>query len=345
MAKTLMIYALGGGWGHLNRSLALTRVATTKYQVKLIVNSSYLSQTDTKNLTNCQIFAISPQANFQQTGDRLKQIINQESFDCLIVDTFPRGLGGELKSLLPNISQPKVLVNRYLNPEYIERYRLQQFVDKNYNLILIPGETIPSTFADSSSGNSLSKTVNTAPWLIRNSSELADFSTAADLLGLIKQQAQQPLIIVLASGYKQELALYGEIACSLNRQGYRVRCLSATIPPACPPEIWRFHYPALECLWLADLVIGSGGYNTIFECQQLNIPLIAIAHRRLYDCQKTRIVTQQKQGKCWLAKNSSMAVSLAQKVLSCPKSKTLVSRSFLNGTKEAIAQIAKLISS
>ncbi|MGD1917904.1 MAG: UDP-N-acetylglucosamine--LPS N-acetylglucosamine transferase [Pleurocapsa sp.] len=333
MPKTLLIYALGGGWGHLNRILALARVAATKYRIKLISNSPYLSRIDTEN---CQVFAISPQASFQQTGDRLKQIIQQEAFDGVIVDTFPRGLGGELADLLPNIRQPKVLVNRYLNLEYIQRYRLKEFVRRNYNLIIIPGENTPSAFAD------LPQTIKTNPWLIRGSQKLANLPTAADLLGLTIKQTQQPLIIILASGYEAELALYGEIAHSLHQQGYQVRCLSGTLPPTCPLEIWRCHYPALECLWLADLVIGSGGYNTVFECDRLNLPLVAIPHKRLYDCQETRITAQQS--KCWLAKDKSTAVKLTQQLLSPIKTKPLKPTQFNNGAEEALEILAAIFS-
>ena len=136
MPQTLLIYSLGGGWGHLNRSLALARVAAKKYQIKLISNSPYLSLVNTDSY---ELFAISPQANFSQTKNAIEQIIKQEHFDCLIVDTFPRGLGGELSDLLTKTDRPKILVNRYLNPEYIDRYQLKEFVRQNYNLILIPG--------------------------------------------------------------------------------------------------------------------------------------------------------------------------------------------------------------
>lgn len=334
MAKTLLIYALGGGWGHLNRSLALAKVAARSYQIKLISNSHYLSQGNTKN---CGIFPISPHANFHQTKDIIQQIIQQEDFDCLIVDTFPRGLGGELAAFMANVRQPKILVNRYLNPEYIKRYKLKEFVRQNYSLILIPGESTPSVFAN------LPQTIKTDPWLICSSDELADLPTAANLLGLTIEQVQKPLIVVLASGNKPELVLYGEIAYFLSQQGYTVRCLSATLPPSCPTEIWRFHYPGMECLWLADVVIGSGGYNTVFECDRLNLPLIAIPHQRLYDCQETRIATQQKLGKCWRGRNKSLMLELIRQLLPRVKSLPIKPPSYQNGAIEAFNQVEHCI--
>ena len=174
--------------------------------------------------------------------------------------------------------------------------------------------------------------------MIRSSHELADLSTAATILGLNSEQTQ-PLIIVLASGYRPELTLYGAIAQLLSRQGYTVRCLSATLPPYCPTEIWRFHYPALECLWLANVLIGSGGYNTVFECALLDLPLIAIPHQRQYDCQESRII---RQDKCWLARNKFEAVGLARELLSNSQ-KLHKQRFYQNGTIEAVKQIDRCL--
>ena len=329
--QTWLIYALGGGWGHLHRSLALARVAKTQHQVKIITNCSYFANTSTQDY---HIYHIPPELDFQQTSDRLKQILQQTDYDHLIVDTFPRGLGGELTEIIATIDRPKVLVHRYLNPKYIKRYQLHQFVQRNYDLILIPGEHTASSFTH------LSQTHRTKPWVIRRSHELANLSTAATLLRLTPAQVQLPLVIILASGYASELAIYGMIAAILHQQGYIVRCLAPTLPPGCPSSIWQFHYPAMECLWLADLAIGGGGYNTVFECSLLNIPLIALPHQRLYDCQKTRIITQQQQSdRCFLAKNPTEVLELVPKLLPTTKSLPFQPSLFTDGVIEAIKKI------
>ena len=333
--QTWLIYALGGGWGHLNRSLALARVAANYHHIKIITNCSYIENV---GLENGRIYAIKPEADFTETSDRLKYIIQQTNYDCLIVDTFPRGLGGELTEILPTVAHPKILVHRYLNPQYIERYQLSQFIQCNYDLILIPGENTFSPFT------SLPQTHKTAPWLIRSSSELPNFSAAASLLGLTSSQVQLPLVIILASGYASELAVYGQIAAIISQKGYTVSCLSSTLPPGCPPSIWRFHYPAIECLWLADVVIGSGGYNTVFECSLLNIPLIALPHKRLYDCQKSRIITQQQQGdRFFLAKNPPEVIKLVQQLLPKTKSSLFPPPLFFNGVFTATQQITEML--
>ena len=67
-----------------------------------------------------------------------------------------------------------------------------------------------------------------------------------------------------------------------------MRCLAAKCPD-CSPDLWIFHYPGIECLLAADVVIGGGGYNTFYECAALKVPLVAIAQNRRYDRQAVRI--------------------------------------------------------
>ncbi|MEM9091540.1 MAG: hypothetical protein AAGC93_22725 [Cyanobacteria bacterium P01_F01_bin.53] len=45
----------------------------------------------------------------------------------------------------------------------------------------------------------------------------------------------------------------------------------------------------MDVLQLADVVIGSGGYNLVHECLALGISLIAFAQKRRYDRQARRI--------------------------------------------------------
>jgi len=40
-SNTWLIYALGGGWGHLNRAIALGRIASRNRPVKILTNTPY----------------------------------------------------------------------------------------------------------------------------------------------------------------------------------------------------------------------------------------------------------------------------------------------------------------
>jgi hypothetical protein len=130
-----LIYALGGGWGHLQRALSLARIAGP---IRILTNSRYA---EVGHALAC------PKGG----------LIN-----LLLVDTFPRGLLGELVNVLPKLTIPKILIHRDLNPRYVAQTNLRQFVLDNYDLVLVAGEPETAPFAD------LPIARQTAPWLIRS---------------------------------------------------------------------------------------------------------------------------------------------------------------------------------
>lgn len=52
--------------------------------------------------------------------------------------------------------------------------------------------------------------------------------------------------------------------------------LAADCPPNCQ-HLWISHHPGIECLAFSDVVVGSTGYNTVYECASLGVTLVAIA--------------------------------------------------------------------
>ncbi|MGC9527334.1 MAG: hypothetical protein ACP5D7_17510 [Limnospira sp.] len=281
--NTWFIYALGGGWGHLNRTLSLGRVAAATRRVRILTNSPYwLKMRELPSDFNGEVDWIAT-----ETADirgHIRGKLLGDRYGCLIVDTFPRGLGGELVEVVSGRSDFKtVLIHRDLNPNYVRRYDLISFVSHHFDLILIPGEGEDLPFAN------LPQVRYTEPWLSRNIWELPDRAIARSELGLPAETANKT-VLILASGREEELNFYGEVTVRLaGRKNLDVRCISAIQPPNCPPELWRFHYPAFEYLVAADVVVGSGGYNTVYECQALGIPLVSRPFRRLYDRQLQRL--------------------------------------------------------
>jgi hypothetical protein len=285
--QTWQIYALGGGWGHLNRALCLARIAAHQRFVRIITNSpyaSYITSLITQETSQILIETISPEANFQQTCTQVQNTLLKQDYDCLIVDTFPRGLGGELVKVFSQLKRiPKVLIHRDLNPDYIAAKDLTNFVNQNYNLVIIPGDSDDSPFAD------LPNVTQTLPWLIRSFSEL-EIDKAYNCLKLSYPQ-EKPVILVSSSGQPSELELFGLLTQELSDTFPEVivRCLAPICPANCPKKLWVSQYPGIECLPATDLVVGSGGYNTVNECLALQIPLVGIAYPRLYDRQTRRL--------------------------------------------------------
>ena len=97
------IYALGGGLGHLVRSLGLARAAIARgHHVTLLANTAYAPLLPVRAELGelGEFIAIPASFDRDQVTEFVHQSLCNQSFDTLIVDTFPRGLAGELAELL-----------------------------------------------------------------------------------------------------------------------------------------------------------------------------------------------------------------------------------------------------
>jgi predicted glycosyltransferase len=252
------IYALGGGWGHLTRAAALARAAIPRYPVGILTNSPHAGVVQTA-MPELGIVTLDPALSAPEARRAALREISAAQPDCLIVDTFPRGLGGELASILPRFDAKKVLVHRDLNPRYAAAANLREFVAGHYHLVLAPGEGEAFT------------AVATPPWLIREYEEIG------------AAMPQAGTILVCASGRPDELDWYAEAALALEARGARVRLIDR-------------HWPAMDLFATAGAVVGGGGYNTVYECLALAVPLIARAWPRKYDRQAVRLERAAQQG-------------------------------------------------
>jgi len=328
--ETWLIYALGGGWGHLNRALSLGRIAARHRRVEIITNSPYthhlLHQKPSSNpeISGCHIHLISPNAGLERTCQQVEQILCNTSYNCLIVDTFPRGLGGELVKILPQLeSIPRIFIHRDLNPEYVQVKNLHSFVQQHFNTIIVPGEGVDLPLAD------LPGVQHTLPWIIRNPEELPELKTARSLLQL--NQLDNPVVVVCAAGNLAEQPFFTDLATQLTTAfpHIAIRHLS----PHSPSHI--SHYPGIECFLAADAVIGAAGYNTVYECAALGVPLVAFALPRMYDRQQRRLQRDNLANCAWGVENSEEAIAAIQKILSARSSKPHSCPYYQNGAIQA----------
>lgn len=297
-----LIYALGGGWGHLNRSAALARAARSP--VRILTNSPYASQV---RIDGAELIAIDPSAAFNDAVSQIRGHIRQTRPSVLIVDTFPRGLGGELPN--HNGSGRNVLVQRDVTPKYAA---LVRGFAAGYDLILRPGE-----------GAAFPGAVTTAPWLIRDTVDPAPRDT----------------VLIVAGGNAEEQKWYGNVSNKLTKEcsDLPVRCVAPQLPPNCPPECWIRHWPAMDLISRARLVIGGAGYNTVHECAALNVPLIARPWPRQYDRQWLRAKRAAAR-----VHTVAEAVRAAMDLLNRKPPPPVYS--FNNGAVEAAAHIERLAS-
>ncbi|MCX7423590.1 MAG: hypothetical protein NT013_29205 [Planctomycetia bacterium] len=278
------IYALGGGLGHLVRSLGLARAAIARgHHVTLLANTASATLLPVAKELGSQGAFIKIPASFDraQVTAFIQHTLHQHTFDVLIVDTFPRGLAGELAELLPALSAKKVLVHRDLNPRYVEQANLTQLVNQ-YDVLLSPGELGPLAHRNHARF--------TTPWLIRDFDELLDQSSSWEQLRI--ERTDRPVIAVIAAGFPAEIQAMQTLAQRLtkatkDRANIRLIALDRSADtPDCPAiNLW----PMLATIRGIDLLIGAGGYNTVWEARATQTPLIAINRTRLYDLQESRL--------------------------------------------------------
>ena len=94
-------------------------------------------------------------------------------------------------------------------------------------------------------------------------------------------------------------------------------------------------WPLLVALPGADLLIGAGGYNTVYESRAIGVPLLAKGQSRLYDRQKRRLFYNEfcdgddailKSVRLWIEKQ--------------PQPKSSANPVYANGAKAAFDEIA-----
>lgn len=246
------------------------------------MNSPYAATVQAAlNRSHIQLHPLPHNSSPQSTHEYVQQWLEQAPFTRLIVDTFPRGLVGDLVDVLQMVDTPRCWVHRDLKLDYIAVKGIADFVQQHYELVLVPGEAAAPL-------QHLAHACVTAPWLLRDGVEL--LAVRESLQNRLNVDGLRPLLIVCATGQPGELQLFGDVTRQLAQQfpACLVRCLAHECPPNCPAELWIAHWPGIEVLQLADVVIGGAGYHTVYECAALNVPLVALPLRRKYDRQAER---------------------------------------------------------
>lgn len=282
-----LIYALGGGLGHLTRSVALARTAGQRgIQCTILANSAFAHRipvTGELNELDCLI-TIPPEFDRDATAARVARVLREVAFDLLIVDTFPRGLGGELAELLPSLDVPRALVHRDLSPQYVASYQLADFV-QTYDCLLLPGESGPL--------HSHPAAVQTERWLIRDAHELLSRDDARQqLLGAVVPD-DNPVVLVTGSGRDEEIDEMQQLADWL-RDGLTGQAQVCFSSPTSADDQQQLSWPVFRLFAGVDVLVGAGGYNTVSEARATRTPLLAFARQRLYDRQHVRLQVTER---------------------------------------------------
>ena len=205
-------------------------------------------------------------------------MLGRREFDVLIVDTFPRGLGGELAPWLDRLDVPRVLIHRDLSPSYA-RWADLPAVAGRYDLIILPGEDAPTgdLAARDAHGPLAGPRPRGTPRPRRGPADSAFPATTG------------PRSSSSAAGVPRRSKPPGRWrpgSTAISPTGPRSASLRRSTPSS-PDEvaIW----PLLEVAAGVDVLVGSGGYNTVHEARATATPLVALARPRRYDRQAHRL--------------------------------------------------------
>jgi len=301
------LYAMGGGMGHITRATALARgllhqssdgSGSTDARVTLLTNSSFADGLPIENELGprANVVRVDSQLSKDNTVVEVQRAFMTAAVSAVVVDTFPRGIAGELAEILPHFNCPKVLVHRDLNPSYCQKYRLSDFV-KIYDRLIVPGEA--ALF------ESFPNAISTPPWLIRNAEELLEPEDARCRLAV--KASTLPVAVVLGCGRSDEIEqMHGwamrladeftgklEVRFIVMKKPDSLADREKKLPNFKMISIWPF----FEVVRGASIVISGGGYNSVNESKAVGIPFCGVPRKRLYDRQEKRLSSNDCVGR------------------------------------------------
>lgn len=333
--------------GHLTRATALARgLLQLSYdhstvgadRVTVVTNTSFAASLPVENELGprAKVIRIDPQLTREETIFQVQRVFANMAMCAVIVDTFPRGIAGELPGILPRLTCRKVLVHRDLNPDYCQQYQLADFV-KIYDRLIVPGES--ALFAN------LPNAISTPPWLIRNVEELLTPEAARSRLAVT--QNRPPVAVVLGCGRGDEIEqmhgwairLAQDFVDELEVRFVVMEKIAGTGSSEKQPANFRTIsiWPFFEAIRGASIVISGGGYNSVNEARVAGVPFCGVPRKRLYDRQEKRISSSECV-ECYEEIRSRV-----DKVVSGFSAQPTGEVSFRNGIQQAVNAIRSVV--
>lgn len=299
------IYSLGGGLGHLNRSLCLARAAIRRnIKCTLLSNSEHIDFVRSTQTWQVEfapyinLVALPASLEAGAVREFVRDTMGNFPAGTFVVDTFPRGILGELVQILPGLGKEKcVLIARDLNAEYVKKFDIISFVNQHYGLVIDPG--------DHSSSDLQQHCVRTEMWVTRNAEELR---TSADVYTELGLKTVDNLLVLSCTGNEQEqdgflnlidpiktafpdLSIAAMVPASSVATGKNDEFAASTRSTA---QRWGSiehrisNWPGIDYVAAASVVIGAAGYNLVADCNATKTPLISIPQSKIYDRQDLR---------------------------------------------------------
>lgn len=300
-ARPWLVYAPGETWGHINRAVALARNVCATRPVVIFSDSfavHYLhsigysafpaspSRWTGLQLTNkiyvCQLASVPVTAR----GRLVNQAIACFNPEVLCVDSFPRGIDGEL-----DLPSGRNLLRVFYQPAGYRPDKFTNWVDfvqKTYPLVLVPGGEGQTAFDE------LPQTVVTPPWVNATTDSLWSRQSVRQKLGI---GPDQTAVLVVANGAQNE-QWHADSAADFLRKEHPEWAVKLCLDERSVSQyLDRFScWPVVEWMPGFDCVVGQAGYNLVTECVTIGAPLVARPVNRTSEDQRVRLQAEQTNG-------------------------------------------------
>jgi hypothetical protein len=285
----VLYHAVGGGLGHGMRALALARQLARQVGGKhrVIVNTPFAAALAEAARGEAGVEWLVAAGGRNDIQALLWEQVRLYDPDLWVIDTLPRGVVGELVPLLEGWSGcPRILIARPLKDAYVRDCRIEAWVGRHYDLVLIPGEHNPL--------RDLPGAVFIPPFMIRDRDELPARAEALALLN-----ASEAVVLIAGTGTEDECR---EWAAQAHRLAARWPDDAPPLRLALPPGIVAEertairHSPLIECLPGVRLLIGNAGYHLVHEARHVGVPGLFRPRPRRYDEQAKRLRTGEVAG-------------------------------------------------
>lgn len=266
MPMRLVYYALGGGLGHLTRTRAIIEALLPRLplEISLITNCRHYHL-----VFNNHTLTITYVANQTQLATQLAAIL-ASPFDLLIVDTFPRGLMGELTTHLKHISTPRILIQRYLNEEYLAKFQVAAFVEAHYSLAIRLSDNLPRQPL-------CTQTLDLSAPIV-----LKPTNPSLSILSLFSAETTKPRLLLIDFGATAEQ--YWQAIPPT----FAAKFVTVSNDRIKDNIDHLVYYPVSELLAQADIIVGACGYNLFYEVQTQGLRAIFLPQPQTYDDQYRR---------------------------------------------------------
>ncbi len=270
----LAVLALGGGTGHLLRAIAFARAAATRGHRTRILASSPFTELLARSLAPPGTAVDRAAGSEMVMRSQARAWIGAFDDEALIVDTFPRGVVGELDGAPWRC--PRLLVHRDLTDAYALRREVSDAAAA-FDAIVAPGESGPWATQPGA------RITATAPWLIAATERIEERGRARAALG-VEEADRRPVVAVVTTSTDDDALALGRLGRALAEElRERVHVVVVDLHERGAPV------PLARLMSGIDLVVGGGGYHLVHEARATATPLCALPAPRTYDVQSRRL--------------------------------------------------------